>query len=175
MSTKTTGLRTVSFWGLPINEETTYGLRCDVAKLLEESDEPITLEINSPGGDFRQGVAIHDWLIANVPKLITVGLGGVDSMAVILQLAGSERVATRHTTFTLHPVADVMGAQIPMNKMDHIESMRTLDEVQRAYTEILLDRLTNPPKRKKLQRLIDETIVLDVHKALKWGLIHKII
>lgn len=171
-----TGNRTVSLWGEVITEESTYNLRCDIATLLDdESDDWITLEINSSGGDFVQGMALFDWLTINVPKLQTIGYGGVSSMAIILFLAGHHRAVSKNTRFLLHSVSDVVGAQVSMNPENHLESARSLMTVQKMYTDVLLDRMNAAPDRKTLQTIINKSVILTPKKAKKWGLAHEIL
>ena len=52
--------RTVFLYG-PVTEETAYDV-CNCLKYLDyiDSEKPITLEINSPGGEVSSGLAIID-------------------------------------------------------------------------------------------------------------------
>jgi ATP-dependent Clp protease, protease subunit len=171
-----TGIRTVSLWGESIREESTYNIRTDIADILNSGDEDdwITLEINSSGGDFAQGMALYDWLILNVPKLQTIGYGSVNSMAIILFLAGRHRVSTKNTRFLLHSVSDLVPADVSMNPKSHMESAKSLLVVQKMYTDIMMERMSATPDRKALQDIINKSTIVTPKRAKKWGLIHEI-
>jgi len=79
--------------------------------LAKESDEPITMYINSPGGSVTSGLAIYDTMqmIPNIVK--TVCLGNACSMGAFILSSGSKghRSATPSSRIMIHMVSG--GAQ----------------------------------------------------------------
>src|SRR5258707_7231099 len=76
----------------------------NVSEALKNSDaETVTLNINSPGGDAFQGVAIHNVLAQSNKKVIVNVVGLAASAASIVAMTGS--VATMHagSVMMIHP------------------------------------------------------------------------
>src|ERR1051326_8175514 len=75
-----------------------------------QSDKPITLVINSPGGYVVEGLAIYDFLrslSARGIHITTVGLGYVASMGGVLLQAGDTRLMAKHAWLLIHEVSGV--------------------------------------------------------------------
>ena len=63
-------------------------------------DRPMTVVLNTPGGDVEHGLAIYDtirMLVASGTEVHVVGLGRVASMGTVIMQAGSRRIASRLT------------------------------------------------------------------------------
>jgi ATP-dependent protease ClpP protease subunit len=82
-----------------------------IAKLdiwsLNHPGQPITLTINSPGGNVFDGFALCDFLEMlkkRGHKIITLGIGMQASMGGILLQAGDERIMTKRSWFHIHEV-----------------------------------------------------------------------
>lgn len=75
--------------------------------LLETSEEGITIELNSPGGDWYSGIAIHDRIKASKCP-ITVHVSGMAmSMGSVIMQAGDTRLITPGSTVMIHDGNDV--------------------------------------------------------------------
>jgi ATP-dependent Clp protease protease subunit len=70
----------------------------------ENSEEPIWLYINSPGGDCYSGLAIYDTMQAIKASVYTNVMGMAASMAFILAISGEKkhRYAMKHSRLMLH-------------------------------------------------------------------------
>ena len=93
-----------------------------VAQLLwlesDNPDKPITMYINSPGGEVSSGLAIYDTMSYIKSPVSTVCVGAAASMAAILLLGGEagKRFALPHSTIMVHqplggtrgPAADIL-------------------------------------------------------------------
>lgn len=62
----------------------------------------ITLLLNSCGGSWDDGIALHDVIKALKSPVTVIGLGKVYSMGSIILQAGDTRVLTKHTTVLIH-------------------------------------------------------------------------
>lgn len=72
-----------------------YLQRCD-------ANTPVTLFINSPGGEVQSGLALYDVMQAVSCPIRTVCLGMAASMAALLFIAGSERQMLPHSRVMIH-------------------------------------------------------------------------
>ncbi len=68
----------------------------------EDKDKPITMFINSPGGEVTSGLAIYDVMMAVSSPIHTVCLGTASSMAAILFAAGESRKILPHAKVMIH-------------------------------------------------------------------------
>ncbi|KAL2017117.1 hypothetical protein VTK56DRAFT_2589 [Thermocarpiscus australiensis] len=87
-----------------------------VAQLLwlesDSPDKPITMYINSPGGEISSGLAIYDTMTYIKSPVSTVCVGGAASMAAILLLGGEpgKRYALPHSSIMVHqPLGGTRG------------------------------------------------------------------
>ncbi len=93
-----------------------------VAQLLwlesDNPDKPITMYINSPGGEVSSGLAIYDTMSYIRSPVSTVCVGAAASMAAILLIGGEagKRFALPHSSIMMHqplggtrgPAADIL-------------------------------------------------------------------
>lgn len=77
-----------------------------------ESDEPITVYINSPGGDVDAGFAIYDMVRFISAPVTMVGIGLVASAAslVLLAVPAERRVGFANSSYLIHqPLSKMKG------------------------------------------------------------------
>lgn len=67
--------------------------------------EPISIYINSYGGEISQGLAIYDIIKRLQAPVKTVCIGAASSMAAVLMLAGTERVGLKHSRIMFHELS----------------------------------------------------------------------
>ena len=113
-----------------------------------EGNDPITIYINSPGGDVDGGFAIYDMIRFISSPVRTVGIGLVASAAVIVLLAAEKehRYGFANSTYLIHqPMTEMRGVaadiEIHAQNMEHCRQMtdsiiaqacgRSLEEVHR--------------------------------------------
>ena len=68
----------------------------------QDSTTPITLYINSPGGEVQSGLALYDVMQAVSCPIRTVCLGMAASMGALLFIAGDEREILPHSRIMIH-------------------------------------------------------------------------
>lgn len=68
----------------------------------QDSTTPITLYINSPGGEAQSGLALYDVMQAVSCPIRTVCLGMAASMGALLFIAGDEREILPHSRVMIH-------------------------------------------------------------------------
>ena len=87
-----------------------------IAQLLflesEDTEKPITVYINSPGGSVTAGLAIYDTMQYIKPDVATLCMGQASSMGALLLAAGAKgkRLALPNSRIMIHqPLGGVQG------------------------------------------------------------------
>src|SRR5947208_242195 len=141
-------------------------------ELANDSNRPITLYINSAGGNVTDGLAIHDAVRHIVSRGIEVTIvvqGMAYSMgSVVLQAASDgRRLAFPHSWIMIHEPAKWAGWQSTTAAAQHLERLK---QMQDQIYKILSVRSGKP-----LRQIIKDTkrtdFYLDAQNALEYGLI----
>lgn len=110
--------------------------------------EPITIDINSPGGSVVDGLAMFDLiqgLRAKGTHVTTRALGAAFSMGAVLLQAGTERVVTPHSKLLIHEGHQVFAEGTMMSRGEQ--------EDRKVFTDMLVeDILDILAERSKLSR-----------------------
>ena len=85
-----------------INDEAALSIITQLHYLEDNSQEPITLVINSPGGSVSAGLAIYDVMQAVTASIRTVCVGTAASMAAVLFASGDRREILKHGEVMIH-------------------------------------------------------------------------
>ena len=145
-------------------------------ELANDGNRPITLYVNSAGGNVTDGLAIHDAVRQIVSRGIEVTIvvqGMAYSMgSVVLQAASTgRRLSLPHSWIMIHEPAKWAGWQSTSAAAQHLDRLK---QMQAQIYEILAKRSGRP-----LQKIIRDTkrtdFYLDAKKALDYGLIDGII
>jgi ATP-dependent Clp protease protease subunit len=145
-------------------------------ELANDSQRPITLYLNTAGGNVTDGLAVHDAIREIVGRGITVTIvvqGMAYSMGSVLLQAASEgrRLAFPHSWIMIHEPAKWAGWQSTTAAAQHLDRLR---QMQNQIYQILARRSVRP-----LKQIIRDTkrtdFYLDARRALAYGLIDAII
>ncbi|TLX54875.1 Clp protease ClpP [Stutzerimonas nosocomialis] len=102
---------TITIYGV-IGEDW-YGTGVTVARidaaLRSIGDKPVTVYINSPGGDMFEGIAIYNRLREHSQKVTTKVLGMAASAASVIYLAGADRQVASSAFLMIHNCWTVLG------------------------------------------------------------------
>jgi ATP-dependent Clp protease protease subunit len=145
-------------------------------EMANDSNRPITLYINSAGGNVTDGMAIHDSIRQIVRRGIEVTIvvqGMAYSMgSVVLQAASDgRRLALPHSWIMIHEPAKWAGWQSTSAAAQHLDRLK---QMQAQIYEILARRSGKPlPKIIRDTKRVD--FYLDAIKALDYGLIDAIV
>ena len=154
-----------------INKESAERFIKDLLVLEAESNEPVKVFINSPGGDVDAGFAIYDMVRFVSCPVIMVGTGLIASAASLILLAvpAERRVGLPNSSYLIH---------------------QPLSEMKGNATDIEIHALQLEKIKEKLNRIISEatgtdivTVAadtdrdhwLDADQALAYGLISRIV
>ena len=69
---------------------------------LEQSDAPITILLNTDGGDQDQGMVIHDIIMASAAPVTIMVTGCAYSMGSVILQAADKRVVTKYSSVMFH-------------------------------------------------------------------------
>ena len=145
-------------------------------ELAGENNRPISLYINSAGGNVTDGLAIHDSIRHIISRGIDVTIivqGMAYSMGSIVLQAASDgrRLAFPHSWIMIHEPAKWAGWQSTTAAAQHLERLK---QMQDQIYRILSSRSGKP-----LRQIIKDTkrtdFYLDAKKALDYGLIDGIV
>ena len=145
-------------------------------EMANENDRPITLFINSAGGNVTDGLAIHDAIRHVIRRGIEVKIivqGMAYSMGSIVLQAASDgkRLAFPHSWIMIHEPAKWAGWQSTTAAAQHLERLK---QMQDQIYKILSSRSGKP-----LRQIIKDTkrtdFYLDAPAALEYGLIDAVV
>src|SRR5688572_9515354 len=145
-------------------------------ELANDNNRPISLYINSAGGNVTDGLAIHDVVREIISRGIEVSVvvqGMAYSMgSVVLQAASDgKRLTYPHSWIMIHEPAKWAGWQSTTAAAQHLERLK---QMQDQIYNILSSRSGKP-----LRQIISDTERTDFHlgsqKALEYGLLDAIV
>src|SRR6478672_7259994 len=145
-------------------------------ELANESRMPITIYINSAGGNVTDGLALHDtirYLVSQGYEITIIVQGMAYSMgSIVLQAASpGKRFAFPHSWIMIHEPAKWAGWQSTSAAAQHLDRLK---QMQSQIYRILADRSGKP-----LRQIIRDTkrtdFYLDAARAKEYGLIDEIL
>jgi ATP-dependent Clp protease protease subunit len=145
-------------------------------ELANDGPKPITLYINSAGGNVTDGLAIHDAIrhlvSLGVPITLVVQGMAYSMGSVVLQAASpGRRFAFPHSWIMIHEPAKWAGWQSTTAAAQHLDRLK---QMQSQIYRILSERSGRP-----LRQIIRDTkrtdFYLDAQKAKDYGLIDEVL
>ncbi len=163
----------IVFLGTQVNPDVANVL---IAQLLflesQDPERPISMYINSPGGDVAAGLAIYDTMNYINAPVATLCAGRAMSMGAFL-LAGGEpgmRSALPHANIMIHqPWAGGVGGQvsdIEIRAKELIRTKRMLNEILAAHTGKELEEVA---------RDTDRDNFMTAEEAMAYGIIDQVV
>jgi ATP-dependent Clp protease protease subunit len=159
-----------------IDKDSARGVIERLRELANDSQRPITLYINSAGGNVTDGLALHDAIAQLVGSGLTVTIvvqGMAYSMgSVVLQAASpGRRWAFPHSWIMIHEPAKWAGWQSTTAAAQHLDRLK---QMQDQIYRILAVRSGKP-----LRQIIRDTkrtdLYLDAAHAKSYGLIDEVL
>ncbi|HBK21177.1 MAG TPA: ATP-dependent Clp protease proteolytic subunit [Planktothrix sp. UBA10369] len=137
----------------------------------EDSNKPIYLYINSPGGSVTAGMAIYDTMQYIKADVVTICVGLAASMGAFLLAAGTpgKRLALPHARIMIHqPLGGARGQATDIE----IEAREIL-RIRSLLNDILVQRTGQTLA--KIQKDTDRDYFLSAQEAKDYGLIDQVI
>ena len=134
------------------------------------SDDPITLLIDSPGGDADAGFAIYDMIRFVRPPVRIVGMGLVASAAALVLLAvpKERRLGLPNSHYLIHqPLSGIRGVATEIEI-----HARELEKTKDRINKVIADATGQAIERVKKDTDRDYWMAAD--EALSYGLISKV-
>ena len=154
-----------------IDKDSADRLIKDLLVLEGEGNDPVTIFINSPGGDVDAGFAIYDMVRFVSCPVTMVGMGLVASAAslVLLAVPAERRVGLPNSSYLIHqPLSQMKGnaTEIEIHAMQMEKMKEKLNRIISEATGMPLETVTSDTDRDHW---------LDADEALKYGLISRIV
>jgi len=167
-----TKTRTIFAYG-----EINTGMAYDIGSRLKyldyvDSEEPITIEINSPGGDVASGLAIIDTMNYIEAPVKTVVCGMAASMAALIAASGTKgmRYALPHSTIMIHQPLGGFG----ISQASDIDIYaRNILRTRKMLNEILATACGRNPE--EIENDTDRDYYMNAQEAREYGLIDDIV
>ena len=128
----------------------------------------ISLHINSHGGDAYAGIAAYHHILRNPLPVTTYVDSLVASAATFLLLAGSNRIAMKHSFVLIHQVSTGFFGKYH----DMIDEMANTHDLMAAFHTLYTDRTSMSTER--LEELLRSERASDAATCLKDGIVHSI-
>jgi len=141
-------------------------------ELAADNTKPLTLYINSAGGNVTDGLALHDTIRHIVSRGVEVTIvvqGMAYSMgSIVLQAASpGRRLAFPHSWIMIHEPAKWAGWQSTSAAAQHLERLKQMqDQIYR-----ILSARSGKPLRQIIRDTKRTDLYLDAQRALDYGVI----
>jgi len=162
----------IIFVGAPITDQLANLM---VAQLLylasEDSEKPISIYINCPGGVVYHGLAVYDTIQQVKPVVATYAVGVTASMGTVLLAAGSKghRYALPHATVHMHPAGGSAQGYAPDVEIQYKELKRIEDLIHNLlaqHTGQSVEQITAD---------FDRDRFMTAEEAIEYGLVDQIL
>ncbi len=154
-----------------VSQRLASSVMAQLLAMTAESDDPITVYINSQGGHVESGDTIHDMIRFVKPRVRIVGTGWVASAGALIYVAVpvEDRFCLPHTRFLLHQPAGGIGgtaADIDIEAREIIRMRQRLNEIFARQTGQPIEKIENDTRR---------NLWLSAAEAVEYGLVGKVI
>jgi len=148
-----------------------------VAQLLylesEDSENDISLYINSPGGSVTAGMAIYDAMQFVKPAISTIAMGQACSMGSLLAQAGApgKRMILPKARHMIHQPSGGARGQAT----DMLIQVNEILEMKKVLTQIYVDHNSVGKTFEELSAAMERDNFMNAEEALAYGLVDKIV
>ena len=153
----------------------------DILALNKVSHEPITLLIDSPGGDVATGFLLYDLIRMSPSPIITIGQN-CSSMATVLLAAGVKRYVFPHGQLMLHLPSGALSGTVDEIDIRRSVLQKIKNELVNCYVECGVtaglpngDLDKDKIHAKILKDIKEEFWVADAEESIRYGLVDAIV
>lgn len=159
------------FLNEPITNSILYSVWHPIEQLIKLDDKtPITLYINSEGGDAYVSLFLASYILQSKVPIHTVITGNAQSGASIISMSGHRRLAYKYSTIMLHLPQTGMDRSTSNNLMSQAKGVEMLDED-------IYDLMLRKTKMSKqlIKKKLQQDWYLGGGEALKYGIVDEIL
>lgn len=154
-----------------IDQRTIETLMRAAGELVAGGCDELTILFSTGGGNVNNGVTLYNFLRALPVKVVMVNVGSVDSIGIVIFLAGDERYTAPTGTFMFHGVTWNLP-QMPHGQKRLKEIVQSIETDEQRMAFIIRERTAFPSE--DTERLFDQEAVKDADWALEHGFVHAI-
>ncbi|MEX2473210.1 MAG: ATP-dependent Clp protease proteolytic subunit [Gemmatimonadota bacterium] len=162
--------RTVVITG-EVNQKLAASVMSQLLALTSESNDDITVFVNSQGGHVESGDTIHDMIRFVEPRVRMVGTGWVASAGALIYVSvpKEDRFSLPNTRFLLHQPSGGAGGAASDIEIEAREILKMRDRLNKVFARETGQTL------EKIEEDTRRNFWLDAEDALDYGLVGKII
>ena len=144
---------------------------------VQDSNKPIILFVDGPGGEVPTGMALYDTIIMSRAPIITIGVNCA-SMATIILAAGHEKLMMPHGKIMMHLPSTMIQGDSDDVEIKTKEFLKVKEDLVNCYIESgvkakLID--ATPSKiKKQILKDINREFWLTAQEAVDYGLVDRI-
>jgi len=162
----------IIFLGCEVDDDVSNALIAQMLFLDVDSDDPIHMYINSPGGSVTAGLAIYDMMKTVKCEVRTYCLGQASSMGSLLLAAGTQgqRYAMPNSRIMIHqPSVYGVGGQVT-----DVEIMaREMTKTKKQLIDIYVNHTGKDPEL--LFNLMERDHYMSAEEAISLNLVDKLV
>ncbi|MEM9268009.1 MAG: ATP-dependent Clp protease proteolytic subunit, partial [Pseudomonadota bacterium] len=154
-----------------IDQKMAKAVTAQLLAMAAESDEPITLFLNSQGGHVEAGDTIHDVIKFIAPKVKIVGTGWVASAGTHIFLAApkEDRVCLPQTRFLIHQPSGGVGGPVT----DIAIQAEQIEKMKERLSKVIADATGQPLE--KVTADIERDHWMDTDEAISYGILDRVV
>jgi ATP-dependent protease ClpP protease subunit len=133
------------------------------AALRSIGDKPVTVYINSPGGDMFEGIAIYNRLLEHSQEVTVKVLGLAASAASVIAMAGAKREVAKTAFLMIHNCWTYFAG----NRHAIRELADTMEEFDRAMISLYAD--TSGQDEAAVEKMLDAETYMNGSNAVEKG------
>lgn len=162
----------VHFFG-SLSQSTVEGLRDTCLKAHAQGATEIRIHFSSDGGSTSDSFALYNFLRSLPIPVVMHNLGTVESIAIVVFLAGERRLACPHTRFLIHSLHWNFNA----GRVDHArlrEHLGSLDNDLERYVQVFSERTAAATQPLNIRsHLLGQEKILAPDEALAAGITYE--
>ena len=157
-----------------ITDRTADQLFSAIDSLLAQGTSKIRLLLSTPGGSVFHGLSIHNYLKGLPVEVDTYNFGSVDSIGVVIYLAGSRRYTVPHSRFLIHGVKYTFNfnGQLSLDEKQLEEYLKSLQIDQRNIAKVIAG--TTGKTFEQVDADMNNRTTLNPDEAQEYGIVHEI-
>ena len=163
----------LSFAG-PIQQPASKCLRSVCSNAVNNGAKEIHILFSSSGGAVDEGFALHNFLRALPVKLTMHCVGVVESIALVVFMAGEHRFCCSDSTFLFHDFAWGLAGVTNLNRLQLLETYNALEAYRIRSQEMLKTRASFTDEDFKTLQLYEKASIYGADFAKEKGIVQEI-